>query len=176
LILKSFLRGGKRYREERTIKKHLLIFGVPDKDFTGFLLKHYPVTDGWELLCAEGRPCESILSERLVDFTSRGYGVTVISDNMMGFCLSKKEVSLVVIFYQRIDKDCAYCQGGSLLAAVLAKELNIPCHLCPTDYRVGEADNGYSLYFAGEPIAPRGVRSFVPRVEKVPMSYISEKW
>ena len=176
MILRAFLKGGKRYREERKIKKHLLIFGVPDKDFTGFLLRHYPVTDGWELFCAEGRPCESILSERLVDFTSRGYGVTVISDNMMGFCLSRKEVALVFIFYQRIDKDCAYCQGGSLLAAVLAKELNIPCHLYPTDYRLEEADNGHSLCFAGEPIAPRGVRSFISGVEKVPMSYVSEKW
>ena len=176
MILRTFLKGGKRCKGGWEIKKHLLIFGVPEKDFAEFLLEHYPVTDGWDLFCAEGRPCENIISERLVNFTSRGYGVTVISDNMMGFCLSKKEVALVFIFYQRIDKDCAYCQGGSLLAAVLAKELNIPCHLYPTDYRGKEADNGHSLCFAGEPIAPKGVRSFVPRVEKVPMSYISEKW
>lgn len=176
MILKSFLRGGKRYREERKIKKHLLIFGVPDKDFAGFLLKHYPVADGWELFCAEGRPCENILSERLIEFASKGYEVTVISDNMMGFCLSRKEVALVFIFYQRIDKDYAYCQGGSLLAVVLAKELNVPCHLYPTDCRVGKVGNGHSLCFAGEPIAPKGVRSFIPGVEKVPMSYVSEKW
>lgn len=127
-------------------------------------------------MCAEGRPCESMLSERLVDFTSRGYEVTVISDNMMGFCLSRKEVALVFIFYQRIDEECAYCQGGSLLAAVLAKELNIPCHLYPTDYRGKDADNGHSLCFAGEPITPRGVKGFIPGVEKVPMSYIAKKW
>jgi len=139
-------------------------------------LKHYPVTDGRELFWAEGRPCESMLSERLVDFTSRGYEVTVISDNMMGFCLSKKEVALVFIFYQRIEKVCAHCQGGSLLAAVLAKELNIPCHLYPTDYRRKEAGNGHSLCFAGEPITPKGVKGFIPEVEKVPMSYVSEKW
>ena len=149
---------------------------MPDKDFAGFLLKHYPVTDGWELFWAESRPCESMLGERLVDFTSRGYEVTVLSDNMMGFCLSKKEVALVLIFCQRIDKDYAYCQGGSLLAAVLAKELNIPCHLCPTDYRRKEADIGHSLCFAGEPITPRGVKGFIPGVEKVPMSYIAKKW
>lgn len=176
MILWSFLKGGKRCKGGWEIKKHLLIFGVPEKDFTEFLSKHYPVTDGWDLFCAEGRPYENILSERLVNFTSRGYGVTVISDNMMGFCLSKKGVALVFIFYQRIDKDCAYCQGGSLLAAVLAKELNIPCHLYPADYREKEADNSRPLCFAGEPIAPRGVRSFIPEVEKVPMSYISEKW
>jgi hypothetical protein len=112
----------------------------------------------------------------LVNFTSRGYEVTVISDNMIGFCLSKKRVAFLVIFYQRINKDYAYCQGGSLLAAVLAKELNIPCHLYPTDYRVGEVGNGHSLCFAGEPITPRGVRSFITGVEKVPMSYIAKKW
>ena len=149
---------------------------MPDKNFAGFSLKHYPVTDGWELFWAESRPCESILGERLVDFTSGGYEVTVISDNMMGFCLSNREVALVFIFYQQIDKDCAYCQGGSLLAAVLAKELNIPCHLYPTDYRVEEVNNDHSLCFTGEPIAPKGVRSFIPGVEKVPLDYIAEKW
>ena len=134
------------------------------------------MTDGWELFCAEGRPCEETMSERLVEFISRGYVVTVVSDNMMGFCLSKKEITLVFVFYHRIDKDYVYCQGGSLLAAVLAKELNIPCHLFFTDYRVKKTGNGQSLYFAGEPITPRGVKGFIPEVEKVPMHYIAKKW
>jgi len=127
-------------------------------------------------LYAESRPCENILSDRLMEFTSKGYETTLITDNMMGFCLSNKKVARVFIFYHRMDKDCAYCQGGSLLTAVLAKELKIPCHLYPTDYHVGAAGSLHSLCFAGDTIVPKGVGSFIPQVEKVPMSYISEKW
>lgn len=127
-------------------------------------------------MCAESRPTETILGDRLREFTSEGYETTVITDNMMGFCFSKKKVDLVFLFYQRIDKDAAYCQGGSLLTAVLAKELKIPCHLYPTDYNVETAENGHSLCFAGDPIIPKGVRSLMSRVEKIPMSYVAEKW
>lgn len=153
----------------------MLIFGVPGKDFTEFLTEHHPIEE-WSLVCAESRPYENVLSERLMEFTAKGYETTVITDNMMGFCLSKKKVELVFLFYQQADKDFAYCQGGSLLAAVLARELGIPCHLYPTDYKVKDVDNDYSLCFAGDIIAPKSVKSFVPKVEKIPMSYISEKW
>jgi len=141
-----------------------------------FLIKNYPVAEGWKLLCAESRPCETIISERMLEFASKGYEITLISDNMIGFCLSKRGVEIVFLFYQRIDKDYACCQGGSLLTAVLAKELNISCYLYPTDYRLEGADSGYSLCFSGDAIAPKGVKSFIHREEKVPMSYISEKW
>ena len=111
-----------------------------------------------------------------MEFISRGYETTVITDNMMGFCLSKKKIALVFIFYQRIDNDFVYCQGGSLLTAVLAKELRIPCHIYPTDYNLKVADNGHSLCFAGDIVSPKGVKSFIPQVEKVPLTYVSEKW
>jgi len=176
LILESSLKGGKRYREVWGIKRYLLVFGIPGKDFTEFLITHYPAAEGWKLLCAESRPCENILSDKMMEFTSKGYETTVITDNMMGFCLSNKKVALVFLFYQRIDKDCAYCQGGTLLTAVLAKELGIPCHLYPTEYNVRIADSGRTLCFAGDNIAPEGVKSFIPKVEKVPLSCISEKW
>jgi len=141
-----------------------------------FLIKNYPVAEGWKLLCAESRPCETIISERMLEFTSKGYEITLISDNMIGFCLSRRGVEIVFLFYQRIDKDYACCQGGSLLTAVLAKELGTPCYLYPTDYTMPAGDNDHPLCFAGENIVPERVKSFIPREEKVPMSYISEKW
>ena len=117
-----------------------------------------------------------MLSDRLTEFVSRGYETTVITDNMMGFCLSRKKVALVFLFYQRVDKEYAYCQGGSLLAAILSKELKVPCHLYPTDYNPETADNSSSLRFAGNTILPRGVKSFIPQAEKISLSYIAEKW
>ena len=125
---------------------------------------------------AESRPYETTLSRRLSEFVSKGYETILISDNMIGYSLVKKAVDRVFFFYQRVERDTAYCQGGSLLAAVLAKELGIPCYLYPTDYTMPAGDNNHPLCFAGDEIVPRGVKSFVPQVEKVSLSYVSEKW
>lgn len=127
-------------------------------------------------MCAESRPYEIALSDKLKEFIARGYETTLISDNMIGYCLAKKKVDRLFFFYQRVERDTAYCQGGSLLAAVLAKELGIPCYLYPTDYTMTDEDNDHCLCFAGDDIIPRGVKSFVPKIEKVPLSYVSEKW
>ena len=54
--------------------------------------------------------------------------------------------------------------------------LKVPCHLYPTEYNVEIADNGFSLGFAGATILPKGVKSFIPKAEKIPLSYIAEKW
>ena len=125
---------------------------------------------------AESRPYETTISRRLSEFVSKGYETILISDNMIGYSLVKKAVDRVFFFYQRVERDTAYCQGGSLLAAVLAKELGIPCYLYPTDYTMPAGDNNHPLCFAGDEIVPRGVKSFVPQVEKVSLSYVSEKW
>ena len=157
-------------------KKHLLLFGIPGRNFIEFLMKHYPAREGWKLLCAEGRPSETILSERMQELSASGYETILISDNMVGFCLSKKGVETVFLFYQRVDEECAYCQGGSLLIAVLAKELGVPCNLFPTEF-VPKIDVGTrSLTFAGSAIVPRGVKSFVQETDEIPLSYISKKW
>ena len=125
---------------------------------------------------AESRPYETTLSRRLSEFVSKRYETILISDNMIGYCLIKKEVDRVFCFYQRVERDTAYCQVGSLLTAVLAKELGTPCYLYPTDYTMPAGDNNHPLCFAGDEIVPRGVKSFVSQIEKIPLSYVLEKW
>jgi len=134
------------------------------------------VSERWQLLFAESRPYESVISKILLDFTSKGYEVTVITDNMMGFCLTNKKVELVFLFYQRIDNDFAYCQTGSLLTAILAKELGISCYLFPANAEVITLEDSNALYFAGEIITPKGAKGFIPQVEKVSMKYFAQKW
>jgi hypothetical protein len=73
-----------------------------------------------------------------------------------------------------VDDDGALCQGGSLLIAVLAKELGIPCNLFPTDFDPETTDLSRDLSFAGDILATGGVKSYVPRVDKLPMDYISK--
>ena len=95
---------------------------------------------------------------------------------MVGFCLSKKRVEGVYLYYQQMDDDGALCQGGALLIAVLAQELGIPCNLSPTDFDPVTADIPGNLSFAGDVLATGGVKSYVSRVDKVPMDYISKVW
>ena len=80
------------------------------------------------------------------------------------------------LYYRQRADDRAHCQGGSLLIAVLAQELGIACSLFPTDFDPETAGIPGDLNFAGDVLATGGVKSYVPRVDKVPMSYISKVW
>ena len=157
------------------IKENLFTFGVPGRDFAGFLEEHYPSRE-WSLLCAESRPHEIEMGTRLEAFTAKGYTTTVITDNMVGFCLLKKRVESVFLYYQRMADAGALCQGGSLLIAVLAKECGVACNLYPTDFDPETAEVPGDLSFAGDTIAPKGVKSFVTRTDRVPMHYIAKVW
>lgn len=148
---------------------------MPGESFAGFLEKHYPYRE-WGLLTAESRPHEPELGKRLEAFTARGYETVVITDNMVGFCLLKKQVENVFLYYRQIADDDAICQGGSLLIAVLAQEVGISCSLFPTDFDPETASIPGELSFAGDVLVTGGVKSYVPRVDKVPMSYISKVW
>lgn len=151
------------------------MFGVPGTDFGDFLEKRFPA-HAWGLLCAESRPYEMVLSDKLQELVTRGYETTLISDNMIGFCLSQKKADLVLIYYHRLRETFADCQGGSLLTAVLANELGVPCCLCPTNCTMPADDSHDPLSFAGHEIVPKGVKSFLPPIEKVPLRYVSETW
>ena len=95
---------------------------------------------------------------------------------MVGFCLVKKRVEAVFLYYQRMDDDEALRQGGSLLIAVLAHECGISCNLYPTDFDLEMAEITAQLSFGGETIVPKGVKSFVPRTDRTPMDYIAKVW
>jgi len=134
---------------------------VPGGGFAGFLEEHYPHRE-WGLLTAESRPHELELGKRLEAFTARGYDTVVITDNMVGFCLLKKRVEGVFLYHQRIADRKALCQGGSLLIADLAQECGVPSNLYPTDFDPETAEISSDLSFAGDTIAPKGLRALCP--------------
>jgi len=151
------------------------MYGVPGKEFQEFLKARYP-SGQWGLWWAESRPFETELSQRLNAFTAGGYETVVIGDNMMGFCIARKKVHAVFVFYQHVINEHAYCQGGGLLIAVLAKKLGVTCSLYPTDFDPEKAVVGDGLCFAGGDITPPGAKSYIPRVERVALSYFKERW
>lgn len=136
---------------------------------------NYP-SGQWTIWCAESRPFETVVSERLKVFIAAGYETVVIADNMIGFCMAQKKVQGVFVFYQRLTSEDVSCQGGSLLVAVLAKELGIDCNLYPTDFDPEKVAVGDTLCYAGDNITPPGSRSYIPGVDKVALSYFKERW
>jgi len=136
---------------------------------------HYP-SGQWTIWCAESRPFETVVSERLKLFIAAGYETVVIADNMMGFCMAQKKVQSVFVFYQLLTNEYALCQGGGLLVAVLAKELGVACNLYPTDFDSEKAATGGSLCFAGHNIIPLGSHSYIPGADRVALSYFKERW
>lgn len=140
-----------------------------------FLKVRYPSGE-WVLWCAESRPHETIVSEKLTHFVSAGYEAVVIADNMMGFCIAQKKIDCVMVFYHRLSEAYACCQGGGLLVAVLARELGCVCNLYPTDFDPAKAAIGDTLCYAGKHIVPRGAMCFIPGVDRVALSYFKERW
>lgn len=136
---------------------------------------HYP-SGQWMLWCAESRPYEAAVSERLNALVPAGYETVVIADNMVGVCLFRKKAAGVFLFYQRKVNGGFSCQGGSLLVAVLAQECGIPCNLHPTDFDPDRAAISSDLSFAGTVIVPKGVKSFVPRTDRIPIGYCTKVW
>jgi len=157
------------------IKQNLLTFGVPGDEFTEFLKAQYPAGQ-WSLWCAESRPFETAVSERLKASIAGGYETVIIGDNMIGFCMARGKIACAFVFYGQVSEGFAHCQSGGLLVAVLAKELGVACNLYPTDFDPEKAAIGDSLCFAGENVTPRGAKSYIPRVERVALSYFKEKW
>lgn len=140
-----------------------------------FVRAHHPPGE-WALWCAESRPYETAVSSRLASFLSAGYETVVIADNMIGYCITQKKIDSAILFYRNLSGEHAFCQGGGLLVAVLARELGIPCNLCHTDFDRDTATAKDTLCFAGENITPGGARSYIPEVDRVPLSYCAEKW
>lgn len=140
-----------------------------------FVRAHYPSAE-WALWCAESRPYETAVSSRLASFISGGYETCIIADNMIGYCISQKKIDPAILFYRNLSGEYALCQGGSILVAVLARELGCSCNLYPTDFDFSRDMTEDSLCFAEERITPSGARGYVPREDKVPLGYFTEKW
>ena len=136
---------------------------------------HYP-SGQWTIWCAESRPFETVVSEWIKVFIAAGYETVVIADNMIGFCMAQKKVQSVFVFYQRLTSEDASCQGGSLLVAVLARELGLDCNLHPTDFDHEKAAIRDTLCFVGDSIVPPGAKSCIPGVDRVALSYFKERW
>ena len=126
-------------------------------------------------MVTEGRPYlegAKIVCPKLIDLDIE---TTLISDNMVAYCMWKGMVNEAYLFYDRVDAEGARCKIGSLIAGICAKAHNIPVYLYPSGMKTeawGEKRDIF--YFNGVHIAPSGIEAYVPLLEVIPWGYIAK--
>ena len=113
-----------------------------------------------------------------------GIPVTLVTDNAVGYLMSKRLVGKVVVGADRIVRDAVINKIGTYTIAVLAHEHGIPFYVAaPTssfdlrrtsaDVVIEERGMGEVTHFGSERIAPSGVRALNPAFDVTPLKYVS---
>ena len=113
-----------------------------------------------------------------------GIPVTLITDNMAGYVMSKGLVNVVIVGADRIVQDAVFNKIGTYGVAVLAKEHNVPFYVAApkstfdltrkaADVTIEERNPAEVTHIGGIQIAPTGVNVFNPAFDATPLKYIS---
>lgn len=118
------------------------------------------------------------------ELKSDGIPVTLITDSMVGYVMSKRLVNKVVVGADRIVRDAVVNKIGTFSIAVLAHEHGVPFFVAaPTstfdltrsskDVIVEERNPEEVTHFRSQRTAPRGVEALNPAFDVTPMKYVS---
>ena len=110
--------------------------------------------------------------------------VTLITDNMAGYVMSKGLVNLVIVGADRIVQDAVFNKIGTYGVAVLAKEHNIPFYVAApkstfdlsrkaADITIEERKPEEVTHIGTVQTAPTGVDVINPAFDATPLKYIS---
>jgi len=137
-----------------------------------------------KVIATETRP--KLQGARLTAYELKrdGIPVTLITDSMVGFVMSKHLVNKVVVGADRIVRDAVLNKIGTYNVAVLAHEHGIPFYVAaPTstmdlshtsgDAVIEERDPEEVTHFLSQRIAPKGIEVMNPAFDVTPMKYVS---
>lgn len=110
--------------------------------------------------------------------------VTLITDNMVGYVMSKKLVNKVIVGADRIVKDAVINKIGTFTVAVLAHEHGVPFYVAAPkstfdltrfskDAVIEERSPDEVVFCGGRRIAPEGVNVLNPAFDITPLKYVS---
>ena len=113
-----------------------------------------------------------------------GIPVTLITDNMAGYIMSKGLVNLVIVGADRIVQDAVFNKIGTYSVAVLAHEHKIPFYVAApkstfdlsckaADVEVEERKPEEVTCIGGIQIAPNGVAVMNPSFDPTPLKYVT---
>ena len=137
-----------------------------------------------KVIATETRP--QLQGARLTTYElkSEGIPVTLITDSMVGYVMSKRLVNKVIVGADRIVRDAVINKIGTYTIAVLAHEHEIPFYVAaPTstfdlghisnDVIIEERNPSEVTHFGSQRIAPKGVDVLNPAFDVTPMKYVS---
>ena len=137
-----------------------------------------------KVIATETRP--KLQGARLTAYELKrdGISVTLITDSMVGYVMSKQLVNKVVVGADRIVQDAVINKIGTYTIAVLAKEHKIPFYVAaPTSTMdlshtsseavIEERNPEEVTHFCSQRIAPNGVKAMNPAFDVTPMKYVS---
>jgi methylthioribose-1-phosphate isomerase len=137
-----------------------------------------------KVIATETRP--KLQGARLTAYELKrdGIPVTLITDSMVGYVMSKQLVNKVVVGADRIVRDAVINKIGTYNIAVLAREHGIPFYVAaPTstmdlshtsgDAVIEERNPEEVTHFRSERIAPKGIKAMNPAFDVTPMKYVS---
>ncbi|MDP3947296.1 MAG: hypothetical protein Q8Q41_01215 [bacterium] len=156
----------------------ILVYGNPSKLFFDLINERKRKEgQGIAILLAEKRPDISPTISVAKRFLGIGVEVTVISFNMISFCMERKMISAAYLFYHSLGEDTISSDIGSRIVAISAREHGIPLFLYPSAStkkgKNGGKEEDDIRRFMGYPIAPETINTFTPLVEEVPWRYVS---
>ncbi|MGE5533546.1 MAG: S-methyl-5-thioribose-1-phosphate isomerase [Bacillota bacterium] len=113
-----------------------------------------------------------------------GIPVTLITDNMAGYIMSKGLVNLVIVGADRIVQDAVFNKIGTYSLAVLAHEHKIPFYVAApkctfdlshkaVDIEVEERKPEEVTHIAGLQVAPNGIAVMNPSFDPTPLKYVT---
>ena len=113
-----------------------------------------------------------------------GIPVTLITDNMAGYVMSKGLVNLVIVGADRIVQDAVFNKIGTYSVAVLAHEHKIPFYVAApkstfdltrkaADVEVEERNPEEVTHIGSVQIAPNGVAVMNPSFDPTPLKYVT---
>ncbi len=137
-----------------------------------------------KVIATETRP--KLQGARLTAYELKrdGIPVTLITDSMVGYVMSKQLVNKVVVGADRIVRDAVINKIGTYNIAVLAREHGIPFYVAaPTstmdlshtsdDAVIEERNPEEVTHLRSERIAPKGIKVINPAFDVTPMKYVS---
>ena len=136
------------------------------------------------VIATETRP--KLQGSRLTTYELQreGIPVTLITDNMVGYIMSKGLVDKVVVGADRIVRDAVVNKIGTYIIAVLAHEHGVPFYVAaPTStfdlssyaskVVIEERDSEEVTHFMSQRVAPKGVDALNPAFDLTPMKYVT---
>lgn len=136
------------------------------------------------VIATETRPKLQGARLTMYELKRNGVPAVLITDNMVGYVMSKRLANKVVVGADRIVRDAVINKIGTYPIAVLAHEHGVPFYVAaPTstfdlasaskDVVIEERSPEEVTHFGSQRIAPRGVEALNPAFDVTPMKYVS---